>query len=110
MLDLLKVPSYIHIYGWTTRGFEISKPLLSFEFDDVWKFDKKQKFSPKFQISLLEWLGVISQNWSIGPTGTQQENGSVGRHDVSPGYGHRLQGESVVLGGQPQKHNRERPV
>lgn len=106
---------YHHIFTYMDRQqevFNISKPLLSFEFDDVWTEDliRKKVFFPEFQISLLEWLGVVSQNWSIGPTGTQQENGSVWRHAVSPGYGDRFQGESVVLGGQPQKHDRERPV
>lgn len=55
-------------------------------------------------------MGFLSENRSIGPTGTEQEDGGVGRHVVSPGDGDRLQGESVVLGGQPQKHDRERPV
>lgn len=34
----------IHVYEWTTRFFfNISKPLLSFDFDDVGRFDKKKK-------------------------------------------------------------------
>lgn len=102
---------YMFMSGQRGFFFNISKPLLSFDFDDVGRFDKKKKvFPPKFQISLLEWLGFLSENRSIGPTGTEQEDGGVGRHVVSPGDGDRLQGESVVLGGQPQKHDRERPV
>lgn len=39
----------IHVYEWTTRFFfNISKPLLSFDFDDVGRFDKKKsKFFPQ---------------------------------------------------------------
>lgn len=102
----------IHVYEWTTRFFltfqSLSYPLTLMTLEDLIK--KKKVFPPKFQISLLEWLGFLSENRSIGPTGTEQEDGGVGRHVVSPGDGDRLQGESVVLGGQPQKHDRERPV
>lgn len=94
------------------RGFfltfqSLSYPLTLMTFEDL---IKKKVFPPKFQISLLEWLGFLSENRSIGPTGTQQEDSGVGRHVVSSWDGDRLQGESVVLGGQPQKHDRERPV
>lgn len=94
------------------RGFfltfqSLSYPLTLMTFEDL---TKKKVFPPKFQISLLEWLGFLSENRSIGPTGTQQEDSGVGRHVVSSWDGDRLQGKSVVLGGQPQKHDRERPV
>lgn len=85
----------------------LSYPLTLMTFEDL---TKKKVFPPKFQISLLEWLGFLSENRSIGPTGTQQEDSGVGRHVVSSWDGDRLQGKSVVLGGQPQKHDRERPV
>lgn len=113
---LFGIIAYLHcpyMFMSGQRGFfltfqSLSYPLTLMTLEDLIK--KKQVFPPNFQISLLEWLGFLSENRSIGPTGTEQEDGGVGRHVVSPGDGDRLQGESVVLGGQPQKHDRERPV
>lgn len=60
---LFGIIAYLHcpyMFMSGQRGFNISKPLLSFDFDDVGRFDKKKKsFSPKISDISFGVTGVF---------------------------------------------------